>query len=266
MQPFMTSPGMEEFQHGLGVFLGAEGGPYADAWDEACVTLTYRGPSPGQAMTFPSCRGSAYVPHEIRVDGKAVACGNYNFVQGKDQHGPTAEIAPARGVVVRLAMLKGKNPVDASWGDLLRQHAGSYPAGAKVASGADYVAHINSETAQVIFDWGNHRRNIPGFQESDVLQLVWPNHVSLLSEEEKIRVNSGPKTPFKDLRSLALLVASAPLVLNYELYPMATEEFAGRNPIPMDGLLREMMLEALKGGEQSWHYFTMFQSLQCGSF
>ena len=25
MQPFMTSPGMEEFQHGLGVFLGADG-------------------------------------------------------------------------------------------------------------------------------------------------------------------------------------------------------------------------------------------------
>ena len=27
----------------------------------------------------------AKVPHEIRVDGKAIACGNYNFVQGKDQ-------------------------------------------------------------------------------------------------------------------------------------------------------------------------------------
>lgn len=295
MQPFMTSPGMEEFQHGLGVFLGAEGdltGPSADAWDEACVTLTYRGPSPGQAMTFPSCRGSAYVtaelrglkpfissdlplavPHEIRVDGKAVACGNYNFVQGKEieftlstgdswiaffppgmgwtcEKQPfrlaAAEIAPARGVVVRLAMLKGKTPVDASWGDLLRQHAGSYP----VASGADYVAHINSETAQVIFDWGNHRRNIPGYPQSDVLQLVWPNHVSLLSEEEKNRVNSGPKTPFKDLRGESkVFIASAPLVLHYELYPIATEEFAGRNPIPMDGLLREMMLEALKGGE-----------------
>lgn len=295
MQPFMTSPGMEEFQHGLGVFLGAESdltGPYADAWDEACVTLTYRGPSPGQAMTFPSCRGSAYVtaelrglkpfissdlplavPHEIRVDGKAIACGNYNFVQGKEieftlstgdswiaffppgmgwtcEKQPfrlaAAEIAPARGVVVRLAMLKGKTPVDASWGDLLRQHAGSYP----VASGADYVAHINSESAQVIFDWGKHRRNIPGYPECDVLQLVWPNHVSLLSEEEKNRVNSGPKTPFKDLRGESkVFIASAPLVLHYELYPIATEEFAGRNPIPMDGLLREMMLEALKGGE-----------------
>lgn len=48
-----------------------------------------------------------------------------------------AELAPARGVAVRLAMLKGKGsePSEA-WRRLLRRHAGSYP----VAAGADYEA------------------------------------------------------------------------------------------------------------------------------
>lgn len=32
MQPFMTSPGMEEFQHGLGVFLGADGALKGDGF------------------------------------------------------------------------------------------------------------------------------------------------------------------------------------------------------------------------------------------
>ena len=55
-----------------------------------------------EAMSFPSCRGSAFVtaevrglrpfvssqlplavPNEIKVDGKAVKCGDYKFVQGK---------------------------------------------------------------------------------------------------------------------------------------------------------------------------------------
>ncbi|CAE7448328.1 unnamed protein product [Symbiodinium sp. CCMP2456] len=109
MQPFMTSPGMEEFQHGLGVFLGYDGkedvlsGPVAESWDEACVTMAYRKGSgvSGKAVTFPACRGSAFITAEFRsvrpvvssdlmlaepkkllVDGKQVDCSD--FVHGKE--------------------------------------------------------------------------------------------------------------------------------------------------------------------------------------
>ena len=44
-----------------------------------------------------------------------------------------AELAPARGVAVRLAMVKGKGTeVDEGWKELLRSHAGSYPVSADV--------------------------------------------------------------------------------------------------------------------------------------
>jgi len=109
MQPFMTSPGMEEFQHGLGVFLGYDGqedvlsGPVAENWDEACVTMAYRKGSgvSAKAVTFPACRGSAFITAEFRsvrpvvssdlmlaepkkllVDGKQVDCSD--FVHGKE--------------------------------------------------------------------------------------------------------------------------------------------------------------------------------------
>ncbi|CAE7217855.1 unnamed protein product [Symbiodinium natans] len=108
MQPFMTSPGMEEFQHGLGVFLGYDSnevlpGPIAESWDEACVTLAYRKGAGHnlKAVSFPTCRGSAFVtgefrgvrplvssdlmlaePKKLRVDGKLVDC--TDFVQGKE--------------------------------------------------------------------------------------------------------------------------------------------------------------------------------------
>ena len=38
-------------------------------------------------------------------------------------------------------------------------------------------------------------------------------------------------------------VATQPLVLHYELYPMAHNEFAGRVPLPESGLMRQMLEE-----------------------
>ncbi|CAE7296290.1 unnamed protein product, partial [Symbiodinium necroappetens] len=63
MQPFMTSPGMEEFQHGLGVFLGYDG--QEDVLSG--VTMAYRKGSgvSAKAVTFPACRGSAFITAEL---------------------------------------------------------------------------------------------------------------------------------------------------------------------------------------------------------
>eukprot|EP00930_Biecheleria_cincta_P001210 TRINITY_DN10236_c0_g4_i1.p1 TRINITY_DN10236_c0_g4~~TRINITY_DN10236_c0_g4_i1.p1 ORF type:complete len:875 (-),score=91.36 TRINITY_DN10236_c0_g4_i1:309-2612(-) len=135
-----------------------------------------------------------------------------------------------------------------AYSDALLQQAGCYPVFANITY--EVVPRGGSrDVAKVAWSWT--KACLPGWEETPLLQLAWPVHVPLLSDQTRANLMANASTPFLDMRGRPTLVSGDSWILTYPLFPDIG--LGAFHPIREE--LKEEILEALVGENGSrWDY------------